>query len=352
MVILMSQFCYFLLFKYFSVNESAGEDIKSSTNHFFKEKIGQPVHSSTPAISVAHERTSNSNMQSFRPVKSKEIGEATVARSGDMERQGGDNTVINARNATLRRTPKRPKVPAPFSVVKGPLIRPPILKLPTLPSTLKKVGELQDAKILEKTKSDKMFVTSSPTSVPLDSNGVGRAARSPGCCNLSTDPVSDANAMWSQYDSEQKQEAAKKRLREGEVAKSNMIQATAEIHHFGPDKRRDMDDDNPGETYTTASAFIEQSPGSVKDSHPQNQEVIDLSEQEVRFGKKNLVDAESMEDTVEEKPETDQKTLAAGISDPMKYRDRKDFSHSESDNDEQRSDASKESSDPRFGLFD
>lgn len=173
---------------------------------------------------------------------------------------------------------------------------------------------------------------------------------------LSFDPVATATDMWAEVDAAEKRSKTEDGASEagrGEDSKrhspaneptSSRIIVKAEVHKA----------DNAGtgdDVFVTAQEAQAVPDVGTEEHNPQNNLIVDMSEDEVQLGKKVVEGSESKESTLV----SDSLINSIGswqknkISDPMGYRCNTDAygSDNEPENDGQRSD-----SDSRFGLFD
>ena len=171
-----------------------------------------------------------------------------------------------------------------------------------------------------------------------------------------SDPVAAANEMWAEKDAAERlnktaDSASKARQGEDKVRlcpedepSSTTLVVKAEVHDA--DQIRTVDETRSDEgVFTTARETQVPPENGTEERHPQNQMVIDLSEEEVQLGRKATDGSESKESTLVSDSLINQieNWQTTKVSEPMSYRSKTDAYDSE-----QESDKEKDS----FGLYD
>ena len=178
---------------------------------------------------------------------------------------------------------------------------------------------------------------------------------------ISSDPVAAANEMWAKEDAAEAQiepaistsrarqdegfklgdDKVHLRLKNGPstiALRGSSIVVRADIHEA--DKISKVTDETRSDegVYTTAREAQVPSDDRKEERHPQNQEVIDLSEQEVHFGKKVTNGSESQESTLVSDSLINQikSWQTTKVSEPMSYRTKTDTYDSEQESDKEK----------------
>ena len=332
-------------FQFYTVSETTKEG-NQSTNVSDKQEVGRPIFSSTPAASVrpGQIRGRRLEMGSFKPEEKTKQPQPEIIENNSQNQSADPNKPGTQLKRGIARRPPPLR----------PLVKPSILHFPT--SSHSTAAQSDYPSLVDKNKEKELSADPVAFASKMWAERDAKE-RQVSPVSASVDPVSAANARWAERDADKRQSDTRVHFVRDDSSKlkaikDNSVTVKAEIHRADDINKGDEEGEINEGAYVTVPETEESLTVSVKDHHPQNQEIIDLSEQEVKFGKKTTGGLETSEDTEISNSLINQiaSWQVTKISHPMEYRT-KSNELSVSDSDKRDSEDSDHESNT-FGLYD